>query len=843
MIILNSNLFLSTFLSNKMTNSSVEFTVDLSFNSFYNIASICNSNGQIHDGQKYWFSWNFNGKTYKSDEFTRHENGPPPLRHIEDFEMDCRPDGLLPRSIIQLFPLKVFFCTNQSILGITTFHPFKVDSVEEENIMSIVPFQISEWVEIKPIEDPASSSILYDPASMEISLKISIKSSITNVLTDDVYEDDQFDEEESAIEHDDAHVDKAIHFDVGLDAERIHYVSSNNDTNIQAATAVAVSTMVHQKQKQKQSGEERKKAFKTREDELEDDRKLRHYRLSIDLRSLGGLKRPAHVSLQYIYPYLGTSSPVRTSPKWMMAHSEAKIDGGAASFECVLSREQLRATLTSHPLKVTALTKSHLGNNILGELNIDLFSVMCTEPHSYRCPLTGKSFRSLREYSKHRQILLTLLAAGRVEQAPQKDPIVIKAIDSYLVLTHPSSTSSSSSIGSSRISKSDVKSGGSNYIVPLAEGAKLRVVLILEEIGVVGMESGVQVKPGYKMHSGALYDKDDDMYGGVVSSAVSVSVGLPPQASMSNVITNKNMNDVDGQAQIADDDADDDDDDDVEEDADDNGHERVGNMAGIYDHARIDGRLASSDPTMRSDLSPHERKHLEKLKLDWEAWGRTVDGEWREAMVEKETLLKKKLEADTSLKLVESAEDLKRAQIEAGKLEIRLRGSIEEVERQKAQLTLKEEQMQLRLSQKASELQLLQRRVRDEAKALVQAETRKNESLLQQLTSSQQSYLLMEKRAKDAEHDFDVYRAQLRSAPESVLREETARLKAQLGECRAEIERERRLRSESELEKEHFRSQMHRLALALKREREKSSSMARQELEELRLEFLAREER
>lgn len=79
--------------------------------------------------------------------------------------------------------------------------------------------------------------------------------------------------------------------------------------------------------------------------------------------------------------------------------------------------------------------------------------------------------------------------------------------------------------------------------------------------------------------------------------------------------------------------------------------------------------------------------------------------------------------------------------------------------------------------------------------------------------------------------------------PESVLREELARLKAQLAESRAENERERRIRSEAELEKEHFRTQMHRVALALKREREKSATVARQELEQLRLEFLAREER
>lgn len=92
-------------------------------------------------------------------------------------------------------------------------------------------------------------------------------------------------------------------------------------------------------------------------------------------------------------------------------------------------------------------------------------------------------------------------------------------------------------------------------------------------------------------------------------------------------------------------------------------------------------------------------------------------------------------------------------------------------------------------------------------------------------------------------HTQQSYRHQVRSLPESVLREECARLKAQLSEGRAEVERERRVRSEAELEKEHFRSQMHRLALALKREREKSATIARQELEQLRLEFLAREER
>jgi hypothetical protein len=159
------------------------------------------------------------------------------------------------------------------------------------------------------------------------------------------------------------------------------------------------------------------------------------------------------------------------------------------------------------------------------------------------------------------------------------------------------------------------------------------------------------------------------------------------------------------------------------------------------------------------------------------------------------------------------------------------------------QWNIREEESSLKLAQKTSELQLLQRRVRDEAKILVDNEKRRCDNLTHQMTQLQSSLMIMEKRAKDSEKDFESYRQKSRNLPENALREEIAKKSAQLSESRGEIERERRLRSETELEKDHFRSQMHRLATALKREREKSAVMARQELEQLRLEFLAREER
>ena len=150
---------------------------------------------------------------------------------------------------------------------------------------------------------------------------------------------------------------------------------------------------------------------------------------------------------------------------------------------------------------------------------------------------------------------------------------------------------------------------------------------------------------------------------------------------------------------------------------------------------------------------------------------------------------------------------------------MRLRTAIEAADKSRSDLKLKE-QMNLRLAQKTSELQMLQKRVRDEAKAKVDAEKHRGDSLSAQAATLTSERDRLELRAKNGEKEYESYRSSVRAMPESMLREEVAKVKAQLAESRAETERERRIRSETELEKEHFRSQMHRLALALKREGE-----------------------
>jgi hypothetical protein len=489
----------------------------------------------------------------------------------------------------------------------------------------------------------------------------------------------------------------------------------------------------------------------------------RHYRMTVDVRSIGGLARAANASIKFAYPYLGSSRPVLTHPLWLPANTEEKLDGGAATFDCVMSRNRLRDVFAEHPLKVSAMSRTHMGSSNIGDVVVDLFGVIERPPHSYRCPITNKMFKSLEEYATHRQGLAALRGLNQVEQVPPKDPVTIWAQDVYYPLGAGAAAPAAGNDDASDL------------------GGRLRVVVIVEELGVVGSAMAVPVKVGYKMHNGALY-------------------AMPTEDG--------------GRAAAA--------------------------------HPPAAGRNAAppgGDPSARRDLSAGERLHLEKLKADWEAFRLKSEAAWRDALREKEREMRSRLEAEAARSVAERADDLRRAQEEAGRLEVRLRGAIDEAERQKAKLKAKDEQAQAKLAQKAAELQLLQRRVRDEAKARIDAETQRADGLQTQLTQQKQHAERLEKRLRDSEREFEAFRAHARGTPEALLREEGARLRAQLGECRAEVERERRVRAEAELEKEHFRAQMHRLALALKRERERSAASARQDLEQLRLEFLAREER
>jgi hypothetical protein len=126
---------------------------------------------------------------------------------------------------------------------------------------------------------------------------------------------------------------------------------------------------------------------------------------------------------------------------------------------------------------------------------------------------------------------------------------------------------------------------------------------------------------------------------------------------------------------------------------------------------------------------------------------------------------------------------------------------------------------------------------------LVDGERQKNIVALAQIAQLQDYNTTLEKKIKHLEEEYAELKDSQRKFSETLLREELAAVRAHLAEAKEAIEREKNATAAAVLEKEHYRAQMHRLANALKREREKTNALARQEIEQLRLEFLAREER
>ena len=685
-----------------VSEESQRFTVSFALDDFLDLQDLCLRLLPSHPEQQLsrscWLSWTLFGRMFQSEPFLPSGEGAGPKRSRDVIGVRGARSFLI-ESLRGEFPLKMFLCAEGEILGVCEVS-FDLDPAADP------PMGLAAWFNVVPLLQSEN----LPSASMKIALEIA------QVTDDQVPLPDTKAVSESMIDDDDKYGDEAFEEEVPpavLD-------------DIPAASAT-------------------NKAL---------DGSLRHFRVSVDVRSIGGLRRSCHVFVQFAYPHLGSKTPVRSHPLWVPANSEVALDNANVTYDTVLTLNALQSIAEAHPLTVNIKSKSHLGNEDIGFVEVDLAALLEQPPHTYRCPATKKNFRSLDDFVAHRNAIALLNATGKTKLECPADPIEVRVSDSLLSI----------------LTRSEGK------LKPSNDGGRVRVVIAIENLGVVGYEVGVPVKPGYEMQGGGVYED--------------------PEA------------------------------------------EELNKVAGPAEQTEV-----APDKALRVTSQPERAAQLEHLKSEWEVWRREVESKWRDELRAKEVALRKALEEENKAVLSSKADDLRRAHEEAGRLEVRLRQAIDAVEKQRAQLVLKEDQVNMKLAQKSSELQLLERRIREEARSKVEAETRRCEGLERQIEGMKESLQRMERRAKDAERDFEAYRQQVRGMPETQLREEVAKLRAQLAETRAEIERERRQSTERELEKEHFRAQMHRLALALKRERERSSAVARQELEQLRLEFLAREER
>lgn len=652
------------------SGTKVRFSLAISLEDYHDLGALCK---RIVDGDKvaasrqayplptrtFWLCWTVFAKLFQSEEFSYGDDGPQRVR--DTIRVEC-PLSTLPENFANANPLRIYLCSQDHILASADVPlPVLTPEVADRDDVSLTQLGWGYFVTPVGSASPYSETKPAVP-SVKVGVQLTIESIIPTAASaaaaalstagagaeeeeeDNNYEEDQFEEE-------------GVARDGGGDKGRsVKFQLEEKGPPPPAPSHASAPQPPPPPLGLFEEGEE---PYDEAEEEL-----LRHFRISVEVRSLGGFKRPAHIGLSFAYPYLGSSAPTRTHPVWVLANSETRIDGAAASYECVLSRSSLRETLRMHPLRIQAHSRSQMGSTAAGEVCVDLAAAHAAAPHSFRCPLTQRTFKTRSEYSKHRQTMLALRSAGRVPSAPPAEPVVIRATDAFLVFA---STSGSSA----------------------AEGGKARVVVIVEDIGKVGPENNVGVQLGYRSHGAGVYVNDGQ------DTAL-----LGPEA--------------------------------------------------------LDDAAVARDPLNREDLTPEERARLEVLKLEWESWRRGAETAWREALREKEAQLKKRLEGEAAAALAGRADDLRRAHEEAGRLEVRLRSAIDAAERQRQQLSIKEEQMHMKLAQKTGELQLLQKRVRDEAKIRVETETRRADSLQHQLDSLQELQARTDKRARETEKEFEV---------------------------------------------------------------------------------------
>lgn len=610
---------------------------------------------------QFWFSWSVFDQTFQSEEFSSSDAGPQRVRDTLPLQISGATPSAIYDSIGKAFPIRFFLCTQDNIVGAAelTMASFVASANIDSPANLQLPIYVSHWLPVVSTSAPFSSDIEKacsndsESASQTPSIQVGIEIATSSVGR--------------------SNSDKG---DGEADADVDEYADDDFDCENEEGDGESKSF---------QNPEARSKTVKGKKlvDNAavdESDHQLRHFRVSMEVRNVVGLRRPAHLLLSFSYPHLGSTSSVRTHPVWAPAHADVKIDGGAASYDCCMSRAQFRDVTASHPLVVSAMSRSHLGTHTLGVVNVDLSAPYCTQrPHSFRCAVTGRTFQTREEYTQHRHTLLALASAGRLGSVPPAEPVAIYAMDTFLSI----------------VASASATAPATEYAASV-EGAKMRVVVIVEDLCAVGSEIAVPVRPGYKQHGAGVYG--DTPIGGALVAGVNfdgdyraVAGRVEPSSASGgntgNVLSSQSINGGGG------------------------GVSGGGGGGG----GSSDGD-PGSNPADRIDLTAAERARLEELTADWREWQRMAEAEWRESLRLKEQQLKTRLEESSAAALAQRADDLRRAYEEAGRLEIRLRESIESAEKQRAQLAAKEEQITLRLAQKTAELQLLQRRVRDEAR-------------------------------------------------------------------------------------------------------------------------------
>ena len=151
--------------------------------------------------------------------------------------------------------------------------------------------------------------------------------------------------------------------------------------------------------------------------------------------------------------------------------------------------------------------------------------------------------------------------------------------------------------------------------------------------------------------------------------------------------------------------------------------------------------------------------------------------------------------------------------------------------------------MNRRQEVQAGELRIQQRRLEEELQHKISIEKRKSEELTSRVKSLVKGRDAAESRARRVESDFAQYRQDQRSTPEAVLHARVSELTTKVTELRMSNEMEKQKSEVERAAKMECQAQLGRLVRELQAVRREQRMVQERNMESLRLQYVAREER
>jgi len=513
------------------------------------------------------------------------------------------------------------------------------------------------------------------------------------------------------------------------------------------------------------------------------------FRVSIDLRSIKEVAERGTYCLLYSYPVVGCVSPIRTRPPIRVdRNSEVLLPHGYTMFEFVMSPSKLQNELQVTPLLVELHIKDkYQKDGKVGVATIP-FEPLLNSKEYYRDPKTRKTFPSLSFLRNHQR----MSSSGRAVQSRDSESagskyVVVKAHDQYFQVI--------SDIGTAGRTSSDL------HAQRLGKTASIRVVIFFEDLG--------PIAPDDRMI------KED-------TRAPTESTFIPPNQSQPD-----NMSALMGDSPSL-------------------------NLSKVLKAPQETASLSSEPHENASMTARKNHRNMDAAELIAEDtitqtamqnWFAQEYMEWEEKMKRKEASRMKKLDAEWAGREAERHKAVIEAQERYGTLEEKLRKRLSLVEHRERQLAAKESELERLTTVQLEEGKILQRRLEEELHHKLNIERQKSNELEKRLKESEKAKVVAKKRVESIENDFHKFKEDQRRTPESKLRERINQLTSEKAEAEAKLIQEQSNNKLKESALEKSRLELASVIKELETERREKREAAEKGIEQLRLQYLAREER